>query len=924
MTCKDTGVYIELNELSSYAKSAASSSSVYGTVKTTDIADNIERDLRKIKAVVSDISEKESVSKGKEWLLDNWYIADREGQGATVDLRSVRRLPKDKKTGKALVMSAAVSLVESGRGEVCEERLSVFLDSYQNVRIFCEAELSVFIPAVKAALVSMLRNSCDDIDNDLVMENIFTSLRFLSGFSPIELLENVNRIETVLRTDPAGVYSRMDEVTRVSYRRRVSLLAKRSGLTEYDTAKLVVRYAEENNTHVGYYLFKKPLNSDRIRKSGAGYILSILFITLFVTILLGIVLDNILVTVLLLLPVWDAVKNIFDFTAVKFVPPDWIPRLSLENGIPTDSRTLCVISILLTSKDSAKKAVRLLEEFSITNADAGRNLSFGLLADLKESDKAENEDDKELIGFVCDEIEALNKKYGTDFYFLYRERVWNEASKRYMGWERKRGAILELVRMLVGKESGITVQEGDEEKLKGTAYIITLDSDTRLTAGAAVQLVGAAMHPLNRPAINEKGIVTDGYGILQPRVSVELKSANQSDFTRIFAGQGGIDPYGGSVSDVYQDMFSCGSFTGKGLIDVNAYYHCLDDRLPNDTILSHDLIEGAFLGCGYMGDTELVDSCPEKVTSYYERMHRWVRGDWQNCIFLSRKSQLSHLNKWKIFDNLRRSLTPVFTMAALLAGMLSKWSVFGWAAAVAIISAMSNLLISSAALLFRRNGVLRIKYLSGIVTGFGGIFMQTFIRIMLLPYEAWICLSAILTALYRLFVSKKNLLQWTTAADADKKASMTVTSFYRKMLACPVIGVLILIASPYAALGAIGIVWILTPFYAWALSKRVDKKKQISENDKRFLISSAGDIWRYFEDMITPQDNFLPPDNWQEQPSNGIAHRTSPTNIGLALLSALAAIDLGLTDRHKALGIIENILSTVCRLPKWNGHLYNW
>ncbi|MBE6948306.1 MAG: hypothetical protein E7456_00455 [Ruminococcaceae bacterium] len=927
MTCKDTGVYIELSELAAFAKAAASDTEIYGAVNASIITKEVYNDLRRLRGTVQKLNSRYNetgIPKGSEWLLDNFYIVDREGQSAAGDLRGFKRLPKDRKTGEARIVNAACAFVESGRGEVSEERLSVFLDSYQNVRILSEAELCAFIPSVKAALVSLIKASCDVLDNAVVMENAFTSLRFLSGFVSVELLENVNRVEAVLRTDPAGVYARMDEETRQRYRKQVSMLAKRVKLTEYDTAKLAVKYSIENNTHVGWYLFKKPLDGDRIRNTGIGYMASILLVTLTISVLLGIALGNILVTFLLFLPVWDAVKNIIDFAAVRKVPPDRIHRLALENGIPASGKTLCVISVLLTSKESAENAVRMLEEFSITNADAGTNLNFGLLADLKEADEAEGDEDRELIEFARAEVEKLNSKYAGGFYLFTRKRTWCESAGSFMGWERKRGAITELICMLKGDESNIQTEPNDLARLEGTAYIITLDSDTRLTAGAAIQLVGAAMHPLNRPVINEKGVVTDGYGILQPRVSVELKSANRSDFTRIFAGQGGIDPYSGNVSDIYQDMFSCGSFTGKGLIDINAYYHCLNNRLPNDTILSHDLIEGAYLGCGFIGDTEFVDSCPEKVTSYYQRLHRWVRGDWQNCIFISKKFPLSPLNKWKILDNLRRSLTPVFTLAALLTGMLSKWSVFGWMAVAAVLSAMSNLLISSAALLFRRNGVLRVKYLSGLVTGAGGLFMQTLIRIMLLPYEAWICFSAIVTALFRLFISKRNLLQWTTAAESEKSASTGILAFYRKMLACPVVGVLILFVSPYASACAVGIIWILTPFYAWALSKRTDRKTEISENDRRFLISCSGDIWRYFEEFITPFDNFLPPDNWQEQPANGAAHRTSPTNIGLTLLSALAAVDLGLTDRHKALGIIENVLTTVERLPKWNGHLYNW
>ncbi|MBQ6539573.1 MAG: hypothetical protein IJL71_00920 [Oscillospiraceae bacterium] len=940
MICRDNGTYIELRDLAALGKAAAECISAVGTVKASRIAEGLLSDLRRIKRASSEIEERygggSDVPKAAEWLLDNRYIAEREGLDASYALKGGQRLPKDEKHGCSALETAVSVLVSAGRGEITHERISAFLDGYQKSRILSEGELRVFIPVLKAAITALLKSNCEgDIESDAaaeVMENVFSSLRFLEGYDALGLLESVNRIDAVLRTDPAGVYSKMDEETRIAYRAEVSKLAKKHGIGEYDAAKRATELAEKNDCHVGQFLFREPLGEKKRKKNGGTYIASTVLLTLFLTLLPGIVLENAAVTFLLLFPVWEMVKNLIDFAVTRLVLPVRLPRLDLEGGIPPEGKTICVISVLVTGKESARDAVRMLEEYSITNRDAGNNLKFGLLADLKEADNKSAPGDRELTDFASEEIGKLNRKYGERFYLLMRGRTKCPSSGKYMGWERKRGAILELVRFLKGKPSGITVRAGDVSALEGTAYILTLDSDTRLTAGAAVQLVGAAMHPLNRPVINGKGTVTEGYGILQPRVSTELKSAVRSDFTRIFAGQGGIDPYGGSVSDVYQDLCGSGSFVGKGLINADVYYKCLDSRFPADRILSHDILEGAFVGCGYMSDTELADSCPPKVVSYYRRMHRWVRGDWQNIVYLGRRirdaegavtpNPLSDLNKWKIFDNLRRSLTPVFTLAALVIAMLSEWQVFGWAALAAVLSAFSNLLITSAALLFRqRSGV---RFLSGLISGFGGILMQTVIRLMFLPYEAWICISAILLSLYRMAVTKRNLLQWTTAADSDRETGSGAAYYYRKMAACPAAGIAVLLLTPYPPACAVGIVWLLTPFYAWALSKGIEHTKQVSRRDRRYLVSAAGDIWRYFEDFVTPADSFLPPDNWQEHPASGAAHRTSPTNIGLALLSSLAAVDLELAPKEKALGIIENIMTAVRRLPKWNGHLYNW
>ncbi|MDR3278260.1 MAG: hypothetical protein LBT12_05745 [Oscillospiraceae bacterium] len=421
--------------------------------------------------------------------------------------------------------------------------------------------------------------------------------------------------------------------------------------------------------------------------------------------------------------------------------------------------------------------------------------------------------------------------------------------------------------------------------------------------------------------------------MIQPRVSVGLTDAVRTEFTRVFAGQGGLDPYGGAASDLYQNLFGTGTFTGKGILDIDAYLACLDGRFPENTVLSHDLLEGAYLRCAFAGDIELTDSFPARPAAYYARMHRWVRGDWQNLPWLFRRvtdargevteNPIPAIDRWKIADNLRRSLVPVFTMASLFFGMMTVNASFAAAALIAALAAISELIIASAASFFGRRRA-KTRYISYVLGGFGGRLAQTMLRLTLLPFEAFICISAIVTALYRMAVSRRRLLAWVTAADAEARRKNSVRACFAIMWPCVALSAAVILFTPFAPAAAVAVVWALSPLYVYALGRERRPRRACNAEDELFLRRCAGDIWRFFNNFLTIDDNFLPPDNFQEQPAVGLAHRTSPTNVGMALLSALAAVDLGACPRERAVTLIGNMLKTVQNLPKWRGHLYNW
>lgn len=876
-----------------------------------------------------------------EWFLDNFYLVRQEGKDAEMALRRGKRLRRagDCAYIQALAASFAEQALTAEPGEIVQ-----YLTGIQEIEAMTEEELSLFPNALAGAycqrlaeLSNILKSEPDQVGLADKMKGIFTALRTIGIANLGAKLENSSPVEKILRMDPAGFYAGMDEGTRARYRARVCLLARHYGLKETETAQKALELARKGQDikkHIGWFLFREPLGQQEKNASGVLYVGAILLPTLCLALWLGFKLNSWVLFFLLLLPASDLMKNLVDFLAVRLVRPRPVLRMELKDGIPKEGRTLCVIAGLLTSEKSGDSYAALLERYRLANRDSGKELRFGLLADLPDRDAPMGAEQRKWVKKARAAIEALNEKYDDGFYLFFRQPSFQRTDERYVGWERKRGALLELARLLRKEDSSLEILAGKERELAGTKYVITLDSDTALNVGAARELVGAMLHPLNRPQIDSRRkVVIAGYGLLQPRIGVELNAANHSQFSRIFAGQGGIDPYGGACSDVYQDLFDRGTYTGKGIFDVDAFLQCLDGRFPQERILSHDLLEGAYLHAGLLEDVELTDGYPYKVTSYFSRLHRWIRGDWQLLPWLRSwvrnergeraENPISSVDKWKLFDNLRRSVSPIFTLLAIFLGMCQSAPVLGAAAALAIVSAWSNLLLTGADLAFRGGVGLRRRYHSTVIAGPGGMILQILVQLLFLPYHAWISASAILTALWRSFISHKKMLEWTTAADAERKKDDFAANF-RAQWPAVAVGFFAVALAQFPAGAAMGLIWIVSPVFAWALSRPLQQKRTASEDDRPFLMHQAALMWGYFRDWLQPEDHWLPPDNVQEKPWLGPARRTSPTNIGMALLSCIAAVDLELTNQSKATELISHMLDTLEMLPKWKGHLYNW
>ena len=811
--------------------------------------------------------------------------------------------------------------------------------------------------------------------------NTVTSLRFCATLDWSRFVELVSRVEEILRRDPAGVYPRMDFASRDRYRHAVEDLAEPTGEAQVRVALRTVesarRAAEQDGVgdraaHVGHHLIGpgrrgleidvayRPRLAHRLRRwafahATAAYLGAIGLLTGFGVLgayayagAAGAGMAT-AAALLALLPASELALLVVQRIVAALVPPRRLPRLDLGEGIPESARTMVVVPVLLGSVGEVERLLAHLEVQALGNLDP--KIHFAVLSDFKDARTLSVAGDDEILAAAVSGIEGLNRRHlreGNDrFYLFHRDRQWNPKEGVFMGWERKRGKIEEFNRLLrSASDTSFSAKVGDLSILPSVRYVLTLDADTRLPRGAARTLIGIISHPLNRavvdPALRR---VTQGYGILQPRVSVNLGSAGGSLFARVYAGHTGVDPYTTAVSDTYQDLFGEGAFTGKGLYDVDAFQATVGWRVPENALLSHDLFEGLHARTALVSDVEVVDDYPANVLAHARRQNRWVRGDWQILAWLFPlvptpqgfvKNRLPLIGQWKILDNLRRSLVAPALLAYfaaawnLLPGSPLAWTLGGLAVvAFPFVASLVHLLERRPA-----HEPARV-HLRGVVEDLSTSFAQALLTLVFLPFHAWEMVHAIVLTLVRLVITKRRLLDWETAASQAARATRVfregVRSFFVEMAASPIaaLGLLAItvatrpgtlpLALPFLAL------WAAAPACAYWLSQPiVSRQRELSQEDRDLLRKVAQETWRYFETLAGPEDHWLPPDNLQEDRDPAVAHRTSPTNIGLGLLSTLAAHDLGLLPAEAMVERLEATLATVEGLEHHEGHLLNW
>lgn len=818
--------------------------------------------------------------------------------------------------------------------------------------------------------------------NQVSMVNIFTSFRTIGSLDWKKWVEKMSRVHQVLASDPAGVYKKGDFTTRDHYRQVIEIMSQRVRRTETAIAEEVVQIAKEYTAaeingkdaiqrHVGHYLvgegraeferrigYHPPLVhalGRAIKRNGfLAYAGSITVLTSILLILGTLAVHahggsfaHILLFVgLFWLPASELASNIVQWLVTLFAKPTPLAKLDLSQGVPEEMRTLVAVHGIFADREPIRKAVEALEVRFLANQD--RNIFYGLLADLHDADSETLPSDVGLIEYATALIATLNQRHGKQgvapFLLLFRARKWNPAEQRYMGWERKRGKIAELNRLIRGKaDTSFRICAGSAELFQTFHYVITLDLDTQLPRGTGHKLVGTIAHPLNRAVVHpESRMVVRGYGVIQPRVGASLISSQTSGFSKVFTGHSGIDPYTHCVSDVYQDLFNEGSFIGKAIFDVEAFEESLESRVPENALLSHDLFEGLYARCGLATDVELLDDFPSRYHVFTRRQHRWVRGDWQLLPWIGpfvrkadggyERTSLSNLGRWKLIDNLRRSLVaPAILLFLLAAWTVLPGSALGWSALIVLLIAFPLFTNLASSLVVPRVGFSAESYFKGIFEDAGRHTAQAVLAVAFVPHQAVVALDAILVTLYRLVFSRKNFLEWETAYHAERRLQGGIWSFISEMKVVPFAAVaawlLVLqhrpeslpVASLFCAL------WFVSPVIAALISRTTPEVQEVLPADDQEKLKLMGwETWCFFDDLLAPENHFLIPDNIQLVPQEVVARRTSPTNISLSMLSVMAAVDLGFTTAPAALARLQAIMESLGKLERFNGHFLNW
>jgi cyclic beta-1,2-glucan synthetase len=815
--------------------------------------------------------------------------------------------------------------------------------------------------------------------DQISIANSITSIRFLSALEWRDFFEDCSLVEHVLQEDPSGIYPRMDFASRDRYRHAIEGLAERCPHGEIEVAEAVMSCALDAlahdpaspvTGHVGYYLISggryslersidyKPRKRELVYRGplasrGLIYWGLLASATLLLAFGMGWLVatsgagtwETLAIILLALIPVSDLAVNIVNRVASSVWPARVLPKIDFRVPIAEAHRTVVIIPALLTSQSATQHVIDNLEVAYLANNDP--NIGFALIGDLRGGDDRHAPGDKTIIEAARNGIATLNAHYGSDgigpFHLFIRGRRFNDVEDVWMGWERKRGALTEFARVLRGAtDTSFEIREGDASFLAGVTFVITLDSDTVLPRDGARKLISTIAHPLNRAQYNAtRRRVERGYGLVQPRVGMSLVGSERSLFAWLYSGATGMDPYAGAVSDTYQDVFGEGSFTGKGIFEVDIFNAVLGDRFPENTLLSHDLIEGSYLHTALASDIEVLDDQPASYSSYTARLHRWVRGDWQTLPWLlptvptatgREPNPLSMLHRWKIIDNLRRSLFPpammlfIFASWTLLPG--PDWYVLLGVFAIVFFPIYFSIVDS---LLFRPRSAGVRGDVSSIVRDFWRDTVRALLSLAVMPHQAWMMTDAIARSLWRMLISRRNLLEWETAAEVERRLGSSAEGFVRRMW--PGLAIVLIGAATSAVLDPLSlasgapllVLWLSAPYAAWRASQTIEPElPAVTQSDRASMRRMARKTWRFFETFVTAEDHWLAPDNYQEDPKGEVAHRTSPTNMGLQLLAMLTAYDLGYIGITGAIERSSQTLRSMAGLERFRGHFYNW
>ena len=960
---------------------------------------NYSEDLASAYKHLSKLVEKKKITtSGMEWFLDNYYVIQKAIDLVQEDLPEeyFRKLPSPiHANGIPRIYLLTEQITAHFQADVVLTSINRVLTAYQEQISLQMSELWAFplmlrlvmIEVVTATIFELVEGvkaaheintiNFPDLKPDEVVARTIRSLVLFEQMDWKSLFESQSKVEKVLQTDPARVYSRMDFETRDQYRKKVEFLAERSPLSEIEIAEAAIKLAKKapktckKTNHVGYFLiaegegrlkqeikfkpdFREKFKTFFNKHNTSFYIGSILTITLLVTIGLMLIARIYLPTTwqwllsgfLSLIPASSMAVNLVNSILTTTLPPRILPKMDFSRKIPRDFRTMVAIPALLTNSEELDFLLRQLEMHYLANNDT--NIGFVLLTDYSDAPHEEMPEDEVLLEAAVAGIENLNAKYQGDhgrhpFYIFHRRRQWNAQEDAWMGWERKRGKLADFNRFLLeGYKDSFDTIVGELTFVKDIRFVITLDADTIIPRDGANSLIATLAHPLNQAEFKPgTSHVVSGYTILQPRTEVKPTSVNQSLFTRVFAGDLGLDLYTRAVSDVYQDLFGEGIYVGKGIYDVAAFSRSLEGKAPQNSLLSHDLFEGIEGRAALVSDVVFFEDYPPDYASQVNRLHRWVRGDWQLVPWLmpkvpvvngkKEKNPFSVIDRWKILDNLRRSLLSPAVLLALLTGwLLFQNGAWLWTLLILFVSAFT--LVKNVVSSLTSRFILGVK--TNIISNISTALFRWLFWLIFLPYESLVMIDAAITTLIRVYISHKRLIQWTTSAHTVRLfgKKRKISTNWRKMIIAPitslVIGILVYLVNPPAFWNSIPLllIWAFSPQIAYWVSmvRKPNKKVVLTSDEIAELRQMARRTWLYFERFIGPDDHWLPPDHYQEDPKGAIAHRTSPTNIGLMLLSTASAYDLGYIGVMDFVYRMNYTFETLDGLEKYRGHLLNW
>ena len=919
------------------------------------------------------------------WLRNNSQQLTSAARLVANDLEPLGNLPmaSDKSEILPRVLAIAQACLEEAGTGLSKALFTEFCMAFEETTPLEYHEIGALVPALKLIILEEIARRGSRLIKDPAgnaPERVVPYIRVLQHITQTswkDELESLIPFDAILREDPAGAYAKMNLESRNIYRESVARLAQRSDRSEMEVARKALslaRKAKQRNyedpriaqreSHIGYYLIAEGMSelAQRVRYQtpvgerfrnfllkhpdeyllGGIAVLTLAIVTVAVWLLTPVTTPATLVflsMLILLVPSSQAAVQLMNYVTTNLLPATVLPKMDFSEGVPGDCATMVAIPTLLLNEKQVHTLIEELEVRYLGNHD--RNIHFAIVSDLPDAHQPAPEDDA-LVALCSRLITDLNERYsakkaGTFFHF-HRHRVYNPRERGWMGWERKRGKLLDLNQLLRGLYDSFPVKIGDLALLSKIRFVITLDSDTELPRGSAHRMIGALAHPLNQAIVDrDSNIVVAGYGILQPRVGISVQCTARSRLAAIFAGETGLDPYTRAISDVYQDLYGEASFAGKGIYEVDTFLRVLYGRFPRNSLLSHDLIEGAYARVGLTTDIIVIEDYPSHYSAYNRRKHRWLRGDWQILEWLTDRvpdesgsrvpNPISLVSRWKILDNLRRSLVEPATFALLVFG----WFIMGRPVLWTLATICLLFVPAWAECVFGITRALANGNLRGAREPFTNLFAANFtilLTLTLLAHQTLLSLDAVVRALVRSLITRERLLEWETAEEAELGKRHTPIDRYLDLLPFLVIalGLLIWRVRPQSLLAATPILalWALSKGLAvWLNASPLNPAPEISRSDENLLRRSALHIWRYFAEFSNEEHHWLIPDNVAENPRK-VAASVSPTNVGLLLNARQVAVELGYLTLPEFVEATAKTLDTITRLPKYRGHLMNW